>query len=239
LSEFLQGLDLDHEGDHLLVVDLPGQEKALLASLPDALLSRFAGIVLRGCGVKTSGLGDPVETVARQLKSRYFRPVATVADAEPLWPVHLLAFDAGAQERDQLQAHVQTLNGELQEAQARQAELEALRQAHEQLQRDHEAAVSDRQAQAKHAAEREAKLKHELAEARQTASLSVKLQLLREADLRDLQSRYQAVKEQQQQQHELLTKLAQRLSVATQYFEQLSIEQGHDGLVEHNDRTVA
>jgi chromosome segregation ATPase len=173
------------------------------------------------------------------LKPRYFRPIATLADAEPLWPVHLLAFDAEAQERDQLQARVQVLNDELREAEARQAELDALRDAHEKLQRDHEAAVSDQQVRAKQAAEHEAKLQHELVEARQTASLSAKLQLLREADLRDLQARYQAVQQQQQQQHELLTKLAQRLSVATQYFEQLSIEQRHSGLVEHNDSTVA
>lgn len=239
LSDFLQGLELPDQGEHLLVVDLPGQEKALLASLPQALLSRFAGIVLRGCGVKTPGLGDAVETMARQLQSRYFKPIAATADIEPLWPVHLLVFDGGAQERDRLQAHVQTLNEELREAQARQAELDELRKAHEQLQRDHAAQVSGRQVQAKQAADREAKLNHDLAEARQTASLSVKLQLLREADLRDLQSRYQAVQQQQQQQHELLTKLAQRLSLATQYFEQLSIEQRHGGLVEHNDSTVA
>jgi len=221
LSEFLDGLDLpDHQGDHVLVVDLPGQEQALLASLPQALLSRFSGIVLRGCGVKTPGLGDAVETVVRELKSRYFKPIATLAAGEPLWPVHLLAYDVGAQERDQLQARVQAMDDELREAQARQTELEALRQAHMQLQCE------------------QAKLDHELAEARQTASLSVKLQMLREADLRDLQARYQAVQQQQQQQHELLTKLAQRLGMATQYFEQLSIER-HKGLVEHNDSTVA
>jgi hypothetical protein len=239
LSEFLQGLELPDQGDHLLVVDLPGQEMALLASLPQALLNRFAGIVLRGCGVKTPGLGDAVETMARQLKSRYFKPIAATADAEPLWPVHLLVFDEGAQERDQLQVHVQALHDELREAQARQAEFDALHQAHEQLQRDHAAEMSGWQVHAQQAAEREAKLDHELAEARQTASLSVKLQLLREADLRDLQARYREVQQQHQQQHELLTKLAQRLSLATQYFEQLSFEQRHEGLVEHNDSTVA
>jgi len=238
LSEFLQGLALADKGDHMLVFDLPGQEEALLASLPQELLSRFAGVALRGCGVKTSGLGDAVETVAHQLKSRYFRPIAAVAEDEPLWPVHLLIFDAAAQERDRLQAHVQALNDELQDARAWQAELEELRQVREQLQRDHEAVLTDRQAQAREAAEREAQLNGELHEARQTASLSVKLQMLRDADLRELQSRYEAVQQQQQQQHELLTKLAQRLSVATRYFEQLSTDQRHDGLVEHHDGTV-
>lgn len=226
LSEFLQGINLPDHGEHVLVIDLPGQEKALLASLPQAVLGRFAGIVLRGCGVTTPGLGDAVDTVVRQLKSRYFKPIATMADVEPLWPVHLLSFDADAQERDRLQTCVQTLGDELREAHARQADLDELRRSHEQLQRDQAAA-----------AEREAKLKSELEEARQTASLTVKLQLLRETDLRELQSRYQAVQLQQQQQHELLTKLAQRLGVATRYFEQLSVDQRHDGFVEQGGST--
>jgi hypothetical protein len=46
--------------------------------------------------------------------------------------------------------------------------------------------------------------------------------MLREADLKDLQGRYQGVLVQQKSQQELLTKLAQRLTVANQYFHELS-----------------
>src|SRR6185295_16163498 len=49
----------------------------------------------------------------------------------------------------------------------------------------------------------EARLRQELAEARQTASLSTKLQALREADLRDLQGRYETSLSTQESQHQV------------------------------------
>ena len=64
-----------------------------------------------------------------------------------------------------------------------------------------------------------------LAEARQTTALSVKLLTLREADLRDLQQRYATTLAEQQSQHNLLTKLAQRLTAANQYFQLLQAQQ--------------
>ncbi|MEQ1486837.1 hypothetical protein, partial [Methyloglobulus sp.] len=65
------------------------------------------------------------------------------------------------------------------------------------------------------------KLNQELRDARQTASLSVKLQMLREADLKDLQARYQASLFTQEEQHQLLEKLGERLSVVSNYFHQM------------------
>jgi hypothetical protein len=62
----------------------------------------------------------------------------------------------------------------------------------------------------------------ELRDARQTASLSVRLQSLREADLKDLQDRYRSSAAVQERQHELLTKLSERLRVASVYFHQLT-----------------
>ena len=64
-------------------------------------------------------------------------------------------------------------------------------------------------------------LKQELIEARQTVSLSIKLQTLREADLKDLQGRYQTSLSIQERQHQMLVKLGERLSVASSYFHQL------------------
>jgi hypothetical protein len=80
-----------------------------------------------------------------------------------------------------------------------------------------------------------ATLQSSLAEARQTAALSVKLQTLREADLKDLQHRYQASLESRQKQHQLLTTLSERLSVASTYFHQLSLPQPAAG---HSDTTA-
>jgi chromosome segregation ATPase len=84
----------------------------------------------------------------------------------------------------------------------------------------HSLALTHQQAQADMAQQVQG-LQRDLADARQTAALSVRLQTLRETDLRDLQGRYETVSVQQQSQHALLTQLAQRLTVANQYFHQL------------------
>jgi DNA repair exonuclease SbcCD ATPase subunit len=68
----------------------------------------------------------------------------------------------------------------------------------------------------------EADLKKQLLEARQTASLSVKLQMLRESDLKDLQDRYQASRSAQERQHQMLVSLGERLRIASGYFHQLA-----------------
>ncbi len=65
----------------------------------------------------------------------------------------------------------------------------------------------------------------ELDEAKQTTALSLKLQMLKENDLKDLQQRYQAALVTQENQHELLNKLSERLSLAAGYFHQISQEQ--------------
>jgi len=82
--------------------------------------------------------------------------------------------------------------------------------------------VADLRSRLDQAAQREALLEQDLRQSRQTASLSMKLQAAREADLRDLRSRYQAAAEVQSRQHQLLTKLSERLSVASAYFHQLN-----------------
>lgn len=406
---------------HVLVLDVPGQELALLASLPADILRRFDGVVLRGCSVATPGLQAVANRAVELLADRCYRLTQSWTDGEPLWPVHVMAFDPAAASRERAAERLQALGqslaqvealaaerakqverltaelaARLQEAQdardrqaadleaarlavseaealghavaaelesareaataavqaaqrdtearlelARQAaasELDAVRRAAadelanlrqsaaadlavaaqrtadleaqllavrqaleveqrsgealqqelaartaerdeqgrlatgrraqmdaafqerdtqtrlaeerrlrievlekerdglvaqvaDQARRLEEAAAArtqwagEREALNKRAGEQAAKLNQELAEARQTASLTVKLQMLREADLRDLQQRYQAAQAQQQSQHELLSKLAQRLSLANRYFQQLSHEQ--------------
>lgn len=72
------------------------------------------------------------------------------------------------------------------------------------------------------------KLRTELAAATRAAALGTKLQMLREADLRDLQQRYEASQEVQARQHDMLMKLGERLSLASNYFHQLSASPGRD-----------
>jgi FkbM family methyltransferase len=71
-------------------------------------------------------------------------------------------------------------------------------------------------------AKAEAHARRELAEARRSVALGVKLQALREADLRELQERYGRSLEIQEKQRELLLKLGARLSAAAGYFRELT-----------------
>jgi hypothetical protein len=72
------------------------------------------------------------------------------------------------------------------------------------------------------------RLQRELQESRQTTSLSVRMQTLREADLKDLQARYQVVLEKNEEQYQLLAKLGERLRTAAGYFHQLAMSQSSE-----------
>jgi hypothetical protein len=71
-------------------------------------------------------------------------------------------------------------------------------------------------------------LRAQIAEQLRTSALQSRLLLIREADLKDLQLRYGELQDKHQQQHELLSKVAQRLGVATQYYKQLALKQDAD-----------
>ena len=73
-------------------------------------------------------------------------------------------------------------------------------------------------------------LRHELREANQTASLSVKLQTMREMDLKELQDRYQESKVKQEEQYHLLNQLSERLRAVSSYFHQVADNDGVSGL---------
>jgi hypothetical protein len=163
------------------------------------------------------------------------------------WQERLEHVNKAHNEQVQLMAHGQQEVEQLTQARDEQAKLAAERQAQleqfkktvdeqtrmaaERLQHVEQitktqAALDQQVAQLKEQLEKqannEASLKHELVDARQTATLSVKLQALREADLKDLQSRYQASLSTQENQHQLLVKLSERLSLASSYFHQLA-----------------
>jgi len=56
-------------------------------------------------------------------------------------------------------------------------------------------------------------------------SVAVKVQALREADLRELQERYKHINEANRRQVELLNKLRQRLGAASEYLKQLNLQE--------------
>ncbi len=84
--------------------------------------------------------------------------------------------------------------------------------------------IKEQKEKLKTRADTEEKHQRELEQARETASLSVKLQILKEADLKDLQQRYKKSILAQESQHKLLNKLTDRLSIAADYYHQLPQE---------------
>jgi chromosome segregation ATPase len=100
-------------------------------------------------------------------------------------------------ERDRLKAQVAELNDALAERDKRLAELAADR---DRIRRESDEAV---------------------AEARSSASVAVRMQALRDADLRDLQDRYASVVEERDAQASLLSALTARLSEAETYLNQI------------------
>jgi FkbM family methyltransferase len=78
------------------------------------------------------------------------------------------------------------------------------------------------QAAEAHRSEKE-KLEKDLEQARSDLGVALRMQALRDADLKELQERYAEVTELKNRQHELLTQLGQRLGAASEY---LSLLQG-------------
>jgi hypothetical protein len=97
-------------------------------------------------------------------------------------------------------------------------EIEAQKEAQMKLEQEMAALVNQRDEQGKLTAQ----LYDDLRKSGQAASLSLKLQMLREADLKDLQTRYRESRAQEEHQHQLLTKLEERLSTASVYFNQIA-----------------
>lgn len=77
--------------------------------------------------------------------------------------------------------------------------------------------ASTPRAQREESHEREAKLRRELDEAKQSALLATQIKALREADLEELQAKYQATLSIQLRQQQLLIKLGDLLALASSY----------------------
>ena len=290
LAELVADLALTRDAglQHVLVLDVPGQEAALLASLPDSLLTAFDAVLIKSCRETLNAGAASLEQVLEQLCSRCYQQMPGGVQHELLWPVNLLRLDVqryqtrqlqqalaalqsdaqthgqtvaalqaenaslsaqvqslnllvsdGAEQTKQRLARIDDLERSLEDANSAavqsQTDIDALCQANAALTQGlqsraaesaqlteqlHSLALTQQQAQADMAQQVQG-LQRDLADARQTAALSVRLQTLRETDLRDLQGRYETVSVQQQSQHALLTQLAHRLTVANQYFHQL------------------
>lgn len=126
-----------------------------------------------------------------------------------------------AQRQQQIRKLTEEFDTQVKQGQEQQTQLTTLTKNIEQLKKS----IAGLETELNSFKETEDKRLQELEEAQQTASLSVKLQMLKEGDLQDLQKRYQQALVTQENQHELLNKLSERLSLAAGYFHQISQEQ--------------
>ncbi len=152
------------------------------------------------------------------------REIESLKQAQTKLEVEKSALAGQKDEQAKLAADRQAQIEQLTQAKAaveaeRGREIESLKQLHAAQLEKEKSAFAKRQEEAEKLM---ARLQNELHESRQAASISLKLQMLREADLKDLQIRYQASRSKEEQQHQLLTKLGERLSTASAYFHQIT-----------------
>jgi chromosome segregation ATPase len=134
LGGLLDSLDFTAQaGLRVLLLDVPGQEGALLEGLSKETLSRFDAILLRGCSRALPGSGMAAEHVVEGMQTRCWHVEAVAAQIEPLWPVTVLRFDRRRNEQDlwlQRIAKLEAVAGE-HELKARQFEAENMHQRSE------------------------------------------------------------------------------------------------------------
>lgn len=122
-------------GPDVLVLDLPGQELALLGGLPPDQLERFDSVLVRACG---ASVGDQWCTAAEtqdHVVKRGWRALATTAPQDALWPVLLFQFDH--------EAHKQRLRDERLVALEAQSDDLGHRLRQVQRERDHAIATAE------------------------------------------------------------------------------------------------
>jgi hypothetical protein len=193
LAELLTPLGLDPTASNLLLLDLPGSEDALLATLPEALLTSFEWIELRGCAEPLYEGASVADAALRRLQAHGYELVAQDLDRRPAWPRRLLRLDRQRVERQKLAQEIAELTIQ------RSREVDALTQA-----RDEQAILAAerlklleqvtqaRDSQAKLAAERQAQLAKLVAARDQAEQVTIELRieierLQRAAHERDVQ----------------------------------------------------
>ncbi len=115
-AEVLPASD-DAGATHALVLDVAGQEGALLDALPNEWLQRFRYVAIRGVGQSTGDGWRPLGETTNRLRIACFETLSLPDGVDdPLWPGVVLRLDTQALEREQLRAYCSRLEGELAQA---------------------------------------------------------------------------------------------------------------------------
>ena len=199
LDQLLDDLGLRAEGDHWLVIDAPGEEAEILTQLENsAHLHGFSHIFLRaGAEVLYQG-AETASALVQRLEAQGYSATGRHDGSDCDWPRYHFALDRLALEcrrlGEQLEHAQAQSRYEAERANAMTTEREQLR---EQL----------KQAGA------------QLVKAQTDLSLALRLQMQRENDLKELQTRYGELLTIKDEQQDLLTQLHHRLSRAAEYLQ--------------------
>jgi hypothetical protein len=93
-----------------LALDVPGQEVALLRSLPSGLLHKFEWIALRSASASNDFGWDGPQVAAACLEESHFKASLTCHATDAAWPVSVFYLDAPAVVRDRIEAPTRHLD---------------------------------------------------------------------------------------------------------------------------------
>jgi len=106
----------DKPRGRVLVFDVPGQEQALLAALPQTDLLVFDLVVLFGCREPLQSEGSPAALAIDQLRQRGYELIAEEAKDMPLWPMTVLRFDPVRYQLTELEARLAAAESRVKES---------------------------------------------------------------------------------------------------------------------------
>ncbi|EIC23704.1 hypothetical protein [Thiorhodovibrio frisius] len=247
LGDFINSLALAAEGHHRLIIDLPGQEMASLMALADASqLQGFRQLDLHCGNQPLYEQAVAAEEILGWLGEQGFDLIERDDAHDPDRPRWTFQRNALLME---LKAARAEISRQTQLAAERAEELKKTSQAGDQardqaqaqlaeLTKARDAAKAEAEKQTKSAAQHKAEAEKQAQLATQHAGqlaerdqaqatlardngVILRLQQLRDADLKDLQLRYAQVLEQKNKQDALLKQLTERLTAASGYLHQL------------------
>ena len=190
----------------LLIVDTPGAERDVLEAFEAAQGLERIGIIRLRCGAEPFFEGAwSCEEALAWLSARHFRVIAR-NDVDPEWPEITLEVDFQGRRIASLEDAFAQRDAALTETRKGLAGLQAEVAGRTARLTEVEAALAQRDATL-------TETRKGLDDCKADLSVTLRMQMLTQADLRDLQERYREADRQRQAQADLLQKLAPRLQM--------------------------
>lgn len=199
IASLLDETCLSPDAANLLIIDAPGEEGVIVDGLVAAEPAGRVRHVLLRCGQEAffEG-GTTAQELVGRLEAAGYRLEWRSTD-DPDFPQFRLAYDATIVQNTRLREALMAAECEVERLRAFESEAELARSRVAELESEVEAAQT----------------------ARADVALALRLQTMREADLRDLQDRYAKLLEAKERQDALLYTLTQRLGAAAKYMERI------------------